>query len=51
VGILGALKDVPVFKDVVVTTPEEIARRGDLAGTTLRLAPREGRVLYERARD
>jgi hypothetical protein len=49
--ILGALKDVPVFKDVVVTTPEEIARRGDLAGTTLRLALREGPVLYERARD
>jgi uncharacterized protein len=51
VGILGALKDVPVFKDVVVTTPEEIARRGDLAGTILRLALREGRVLYERERD
>jgi predicted nucleotidyltransferase len=48
VGILGALKDLPVYKDVVVTTPEEIARRGDLPGTTLRLALREGRVLYER---
>ena len=47
VGILGVLKDLPVYKDVVVTTPEEVARRGDLAGTTLRVALREGRVLYD----
>jgi predicted nucleotidyltransferase len=48
VGILGALKDLPVYKDVIVTTPEEIARRGNLSGTTLHLALMEGRVLYER---
>jgi hypothetical protein len=34
--------------DVVVATPEEIARRGDLVGTVLRPALREGKVLYER---
>ena len=40
---------VPGGKDVIVTTPEEIARRGDLVGTVLPPAPREGRVVYERA--
>lgn len=49
VEILRALKDVPVPKDVVVTTPEEIERRGDLVGDVLRPALREGKVLYERA--
>ena len=49
VEILRALKDLPFPKDVVVTTPEEIDRRGDLVGTVLRPALREGRVLYERA--
>lgn len=47
VAMLGELSDLPVFKDVVVTTPEEIARRGQLVGTVLRLALQEGKVLYE----
>jgi predicted nucleotidyltransferase len=47
VRILGALRDLPVAKDVVVTTPEEIARRGHLAGTVLQLALTEGTPLYE----
>ena len=42
------LTDLPVPKHIVVTTPEEIARRRDLVGTMLRPALREGRVLYER---
>jgi predicted nucleotidyltransferase len=49
VEILRPLKDMPVPKDVVVTTSEEIERRGDLVGTVLRPALHEGRVLYERA--
>lgn len=49
VAIRRALADLPVCKDVVVTTPEEIARRGDLIGTVLRPALREGKVLYERS--
>jgi predicted nucleotidyltransferase len=49
VAILRILDDLPVCKDVVVTTPEEIARRGSLVGTVLRPALHEGRVLYERA--
>jgi predicted nucleotidyltransferase len=49
VAIRRTLADLPVCKDVVVTTPEEIARRGDLIGTVLRPALREGKVLYERS--
>jgi predicted nucleotidyltransferase len=50
VKIRCLLTDLPVPKDIVVTTPEEIARRGDLVGTVLRPALREGKVLYERSR-
>lgn len=48
VEILRALGDLPACKDIVVTTPEEIERRGQLVGTVLRPALREGKVLYER---
>ncbi len=48
VEIRRALGDLPVCKDIVVATPEEITRRGHLAGTVLRSALREGRVVYER---
>lgn len=46
VEIRRALADLPVCKDIIVTTPEEIARRGNLVGTVLRPALREGKVLY-----
>ncbi len=49
IEIRRALADLPVAKDIVVTTPEEIELRGNLVGTVLRPALREGRVLYERA--
>ena len=48
VEIRRALADLPVCKDIIVATPEEIARRGDLVGTVLRLALQEGKVLHER---
>lgn len=48
VEILCALKDLPISKDVVVTTSEELERRGDLVGTVFRPALREGKTLYER---
>jgi len=48
VAILELLGDFLAPTDVVVTTPEEIERRGDLIGTVLRPALREGKVLYER---
>ncbi|MHB8618970.1 MAG: HEPN domain-containing protein [Chloroflexota bacterium] len=47
--IASALLDVPVGKDVIVTTPPEIQRRGDLIGTILRPALREGKVLFQQA--
>ena len=47
IEIRRALGDLPVAKDIVVTTPDEIARRGDLVGSVLRPALREGRTLYE----
>ena len=48
VEIRRALAHFPVPKDIIVSTPEEIAARGDLVGTVLRPALREGKVLYER---
>jgi predicted nucleotidyltransferase len=48
VAMLSALRDLPVAKDVVVTTPDEIERRGHLIGSVLRPALREGRVVYDR---
>ena len=48
IEIRRALRDLPVSKDIVVTTPDEIDRRGDLIGPVLRPALREGKVLYER---
>ncbi|MBI2844905.1 MAG: nucleotidyltransferase domain-containing protein [Armatimonadetes bacterium] len=49
VAMRRILADFPVGKDVIITTPEEIARRGNLVGSILRPALREGKVLYERA--
>ena len=48
IEIRRALGDLPVSKDIVVATPEEVARRGHLVGTTLRSALRGGKILYER---
>jgi predicted nucleotidyltransferase len=48
VAIRRALRRAPVAKDIIVTTPEEIERRGDIVGTILRPALREGVTLYER---
>ena len=44
-----ALADLPVGKDIVVSTPAEVARFGDCVGHVLRSALREGIVLYERS--
>ena len=34
-------------KDIVVATPEDIARRGHLVGTVLHSALGEGKVVYD----
>ena len=43
-----ALHDIRVPKDIIVVTPEEVARRRDIVGTIIRPALREGKVLYVR---
>ena len=48
VEILRTLGDLPVAKDIVVTTPEEIDRLGHLVGSVLYSALREGKTIYER---
>ncbi len=48
IRIGNALSDLPTSKDIVVTTPEEIAARGNVVGDVLRPALREGKVVYER---
>jgi predicted nucleotidyltransferase len=48
IAMRQALAEAPAPKDIIVSTPEEIARWGDLVGTILRPALREGKVLYER---
>lgn len=48
VAILDELSDMRAFKDIVVTTPDEITAYGKLIGTVLEPALREGRVIYER---
>ena len=48
IRIGNELSDLPASKDIVVTTPEEIAARGNIVGDVLRPALREGKVLYER---
>ena len=48
IALRRALADLPVPKDVVVTTPEEIERRGHVVGTLLHEALHDGRVVYER---
>lgn len=45
-----ALHDIPVPKDIVVVTPDEFARQRHIAGTLVKPALREGKVLYVRQR-
>lgn len=49
IAITRALGDIPIANDVIVTTPTEIARRGNVVGSVLRPALREGRILYTRS--
>ena len=48
ISIMKSLSDLPVGKDIVVTTPQELETRGRLASTILYPALHEGRVLYAR---
>lgn len=48
IAILRALNGIPISKDVIVTTPEEIQSRGQMVGDILLPALEEGKVIYER---
>ena len=41
-----SLRDLPISKDIVVTTPDEVAKLRHVAGTIIHDAFREGRVLH-----
>ena len=48
VAMRRRLADMPVAKDVIVTTPDEIDRQRNDVGSVIRPALIEGRVLHER---
>lgn len=48
VEIRVMLHDIPVPKDIIVTTPDEFAWRRNTVGTIEEPAAREGKVLYVR---
>jgi predicted nucleotidyltransferase len=43
-----AVNDIPVPKDIFVTTPEDFEWRKEIVGTIERPAAREGRLVYAR---
>jgi len=45
-----ALHDIRVPKDIILATPEQVARQKGIVGTIIRPALREGKVLYVRER-
>lgn len=49
VEIRVALRDIPVPKDIIISTPEEFAWRRNVIGTIEEPAYREGRILYARS--
>ena len=46
IAMRSELRGLLIPIDVIVTTPDEIARKGHLVGTVLRPALREGKVVY-----
>ena len=48
IQIGNTLSNLPISKDIIVATPEEIEKRGRLVGDILRPALEEGKIIYER---
>jgi predicted nucleotidyltransferase len=48
IQIGNSLSNLPISKDIIVTTPEEIAKYGRTVGDILRPALEEGKIIYER---
>ncbi len=42
------LHDIAIAKDIILATPDEVARRRDVVGTIIHPALREGKLLYAR---
>ena len=49
--IRALLRGIRLAKDIVVSRPEEFARRKDIVGTIEYPATKEGKVLYARVRE
>ncbi|HEY4579398.1 MAG TPA: nucleotidyltransferase domain-containing protein [Candidatus Acidoferrales bacterium] len=49
VEIMSSLSDLPVSKDIIVSTPEHLAERGHVNGLVYKAALEEGQVIYEHA--
>lgn len=47
IQIGNTLSNLPISKDIIVTTPEDIEKYGTTVGYILRPALMEGRVIYE----
>jgi predicted nucleotidyltransferase len=47
IEVLRALNGLPISKDVIVTTLQEIKERGKTIGYILRPALEEGKIIYE----
>ena len=48
IEIRRSLSEFNIPKDILVSTPDEISKRGHLIGTLLHTALREGKKIYER---
>src|SRR5919109_5481620 len=46
IQIGNSLSNLPISKDIIVTTPQEIEKHGKTIGYILRPALREGKVIY-----
>ena len=49
VEIMRELRDLPVSKDIIVSTLEHLAQRGQVNGLVYKAALEEGKVIYEHA--
>ncbi len=48
IAIRRLLKDMPISKDIIVSTPDEIETLRNVVGTVAYAALREGKIVYER---
>ena len=50
ITIGDSLSHVPIAKDVIVTTPQEISEESNINGALINRAMREGKILYDLGR-